>query len=253
MRVLLGQLRGNSGSTTVLGLDPTHNGPRVRASIGYVPEDGVPVYGWMPVRDLLAHHARYFEGWDDDYASRLTAAFELRLKTRFGKLSKGEKRRVQLVMALAHRPALLLLDEPTDGLDPVIRDRFFRVLATHLADTPTTVLISSHLVYESELFADHLGVLVNGRLTAQLDRTVIDQRLRRYVTERPRNEAALNGIASAVISREEIGNELSWVVWGKEEAVTKVLWEAGSKTRDIKPLALEEVARVLMEREGATE
>ena len=118
----------------------------------------MPVYDWMEVGDLLRFHAAYYSTWDTAYAKTLVQSLGVKTDDRFGTLSKGESRRVQLVMALAHRPGLLLLDEPTDGLDPVIRDRFFAVLASHLAENETTVLISSHLVYESELFADHLGV-----------------------------------------------------------------------------------------------
>jgi ABC-2 type transport system ATP-binding protein len=252
IRLLLGQLRADSGRATVFGLDPKSEGATIRASVGYVPENGIPIYGWMSVRGLLRYHASYFANWDDEYAGRLIEALEVRVRVRFGKLSKGEKRRVQLVMALAHRPRLLLLDEPTDGLDPVIRDRFFGLLADHLAATPTSVLISSHLVYESEMFADHLGVLKAGRLTAQLDRETIKQNLRRYVSELPRDESVIADIAGSVIARRDTGNETDWVVWGKESAVNEVLWRAGAKTRDIKGLTLEEVARVLMDREEVT-
>jgi len=253
LRMLLGQVRPTDGSANVFGLDVSRAGAAIRANVGYVPEDGAPIYSWMRVRDLLAYHSQYYERWDDDYAIRLTAAFELRTSVPFGKLSKGEKRRVQLVMAMAHRPALLLLDEPTDGLDPVIRDRFFRLLAAHLADTPTTVLISSHLVYESELLADHLGVMTRGKLSAQLDRAAIDRYLRRYIAEIPRAANKLGDLDSSIIAKRESGKEIDWVVWGEEDFVTKALWNAGSKTRSIKPLSLEEVARLLMEREEVTQ
>ena len=93
----------------------------------------------------------------------------LNVKTgRLEKLSKGEVRRVQLVMALAHRPPLLLLDEPSDGLDPMGREILNGLLAEHIATNPTTVIVSTHLVFELERLADHMAVLSDGRLVAQL-------------------------------------------------------------------------------------
>src|SRR5690606_1766153 len=144
------------------------------------PEARAIPYTWLRVRDLLAHHARYYPTWDAAYAAHLCAAMELRLDAKFGSLSKGEARRVELTMALAHRPRLLLLDEPTDGLDPVIRATVLSLLAEHMTESETSMLITTHLVYEMERFADHVGVIRAGRLVAQLDRIAMQTRLRRY-------------------------------------------------------------------------
>ena len=150
LKILLDLVRADAGAAEVFGLDPRARGPDVRAQIGYVPERHDWGYGWMRVGRLLEHHAAFYPRWDPQYAAHLARAFELRMDRKFGKLSKGQGRRVQLAMALAHRPPLLLLDEPTDGLDPVMRDETLGLLAEHLAETPTTVLISTHLVHEIE-------------------------------------------------------------------------------------------------------
>ncbi len=116
----------------------------------------------MTCRGLLKHVAAYYPTWDHPYADRLSLAFGLRLDRNVATLSKGESRRLQLVLALAHRPPVLLLDEPTDGLDPVVRSRTLSLLAEHLADTPTTILISTHHIHELESLADHVGVCGTG-------------------------------------------------------------------------------------------
>ena len=249
LRLLLDELRPNEGSVRVFGLDPASAGAQVRASIGYVPETGQPPYGWMAVSDLLAHHASYYAAWDAPYASKLSKALDIRSDAPFGKLSKGERRRVQLVMAMSHRPRLLLLDEPTDGLDPVVRDRFFELLADHLATCPTTALISSHLVYESELFADHLGVLRNGRLSAQLARTSLDEQLRGYVTGLPQNGFSVSDVGHPVLALSETRGEVNWIIWGNEEDICSSLTKVGAAPRSVRRLNLVETARVLMSHE----
>lgn len=170
MRLLMNLLRPTRGSTEVLEMDATRDGPRVRAQIGYVPERQDQLHRWMTCGRMLQYQARFFPMWDDVYAEYLSGVFELRLDRRIRTLSKGETRRLQLVLALAHRPPVLLLDEPTDGLDPVVRERALRLLAEHIADSPTTVLVSTHQVYQFESLADHLGVLSGGRLLAQMSR-----------------------------------------------------------------------------------
>ena len=166
LRSLLDLARADSGEAKVFGLSSVDDGPTVRASIGYVPDSRDLSFSGYRVGELLHHHSVYFPGWDSEYASQLTQALDINLEVRCSTLSKGQARRVQLVQALAHRPALLLLDEPTDGLDPLVRDRVFGLLADHLASSPTTVLISTHLVHEVEGLGDHLGVLRAGRLVS---------------------------------------------------------------------------------------
>ena len=139
LKVLMNLERPDAGRAEVFGLDTASRGPEVRAQVGYVPEQHAPGYRWMTCGRLIQHVAAYYPAWDDAYADHLIAVFGVRLQRKVGSLSKGEARRLQLVLALAHRPPLLLLDEPTDGLDPVVRKRTLALLAEHLADTPTTV------------------------------------------------------------------------------------------------------------------
>ncbi len=115
--VLLDLVRADAGSATAFGRDARSEGPDVRAQIGCLSERPVFGYGWMTVEQLLRHHAAYYRAWDEVYAQKLARELTVPVRTRFGNLSKGETRRVQLVMCLAHRPPLLLLDEMTDGLE----------------------------------------------------------------------------------------------------------------------------------------
>lgn len=246
LRILLDLVTPDSGSAEVLGLDVKADGPLVRANVGYVPERSDWGYGWMTAKRLLAHHAVYYPSWDREYANRLIREFGIRLDARFGKLSKGEARRIQLVMALAHRPALLLLDEPTDGLDPVVRDETIALLAAHIAETPTSVLISTHLVYEMEGLADHLGVLRNGKLQAQMSIDEMNRSLRRYRAEVPEAWEGVKGLNGSVLRRQNTSREIQWTVWGDEAEVVQHLTGAGARLREVSPISLNDAALALL-------
>jgi len=166
----------------------------------------------------------------------------VRLERRIGTLSKGETRRVQFVLALAHRPALLLLDEPTDGLDPIARNRALTQLAEHLADTPTTVLISTHHIHEVESLADHVGMLSAGRLVAQMSRDELRRTVLRYRVEVPEGWQAPADLRIASTRRSRGGREMQWTLAGEERDVTARLTASGATVRDVTPLALEEAA-----------
>jgi ABC-2 type transport system ATP-binding protein len=241
-RVLLNLERPDAGSAEVFGMDAGARGPEVRARIGYVPEGHAAGYRWMTGAQLLRQGAAYYTAWDDAYAARLARALELRLDRRVGGLSKGEARRLQLALALAHRPPLLLLDEPTDGLDPVVRRRALALLAEHLADTPTTVLVSTHHVSEVESLADHVGVLHAGRLVAQLSRDALQRTVRRYRVEAPDGWRAPAGLRVVGAPRARAGREAQMTVIGDERDVTARLAGAGARVHEVAPLGLEDAA-----------
>jgi len=165
---------------------------------------------------------------------------------KIGVLSKGQARRVHLTMALAHRPPLLLLDEPTDGLDPLMRDETLGVIADHLADSPTTVVLSTHHVEEVERLADHIGVLRNGELRAQMSRTDLDAGLRRYRVEVPERWAGAPSLNGSVLRRVTSAREIQWTVWGQEADVLQKLTAAGGTVREVAPLSLLDATLALL-------
>lgn len=250
LKLLLGLLRPSAGSVTVLGHDMTSDAPAARADMGYVPESGNDSLGWMTVQQLFTHHAGYFSSWDTAYAARLVEAMEINPTRRFGHLSKGETRRVQIVMALAHGPRLLLLDEPADGLDPVMRDRFFGLLAEHMAVSPTTIVISSHLVFETELLADHIGVMLDGALKAQTDVAALLECLQRYIVEAADDWQVPDVLSGKVVAHKRTHGEHELVMWGEQDALSEALQQNSTTPRAVRKLNLSDAARVLMESQG---
>jgi ABC-2 type transport system ATP-binding protein len=246
LRTLMNLERPDGGRAEVLGLEPRRAGPQVRARLGYVPEGLGTGYGWMRVGRLIEHQAAYYPTWDREYATRLARLLELRPERPFGRLSKGQARRVQLLLALAHRPRLLLLDEPTDGLDPVVREEVLALLAEHLVDTGCTLLISTHLVHEVDRLADHVGVLRSGALVAQASREDMHRMLRSYRAEGPDGWEGPADLPGVVLRRTGAGRDLRWIVWGDERQVTERITGSGGVVRDAAPLPLDEAVVALL-------
>ncbi|HET7434116.1 MAG TPA: ABC transporter ATP-binding protein [Thermoanaerobaculia bacterium] len=251
MKVLLNLERPDAGRAEVFGLDTALRGPEARAQIGYIPEQQAHDYAWLTCGRLIEHVAAHYPAWDHAYAAHLVSVLGVRLERKVGTLSKGEGRRLQFVLALAHRPPLLLLDEPTDGLDPLVRNRTLAQLAEHLADTPTTVVLATHHIHEVESLADHVGVLRNGRLVAQLTRDDLRRTVNRYRVEVAEGWQRPPELRAANPRRSPSGREMQWTLIGEPSDVTARLASAGAVVRDVTPLALEEAALAFLAEEGA--
>jgi len=160
---ILGLLRAEQGSVRVFGLDPVADPVGVLSRIGYLSEDrDLPT--WMRVDELMKYSRALYPGWDDGYAEELRQAFALDANARIKTLSKGQKARLGLLVALAYRPELLVLDEPSSGLDPVVRRDILAAIMRTIAHEGRTVLFSSHLLDEVEQVADHVTMINEGRV-----------------------------------------------------------------------------------------
>jgi len=167
---LLGLLRAERGSVRVFGLDPVADPVGVLSRTGYLSEEN-DLPGWMRVDELVHYSRAFYPAWDDAYAEELRQAFALHPTAKINDLSRGQKARAGLLVALAHRPELLLLDEPSSGLDPVVRRDILEAILRTIAHEGRTVLFSSHLLEEVERVADHVTMISHGRiaLSAPLD------------------------------------------------------------------------------------
>src|SRR2546423_2744989 len=160
---ILGLLRAQSGSVRVFGLDPVADPVGFLSRTGYLSkENDLP--GWMRVDELIRYSRAFHPGWDDDYAAELRESFALDPAAKIKNLSKGQKARVGILIALAYRPDLLVLDEPSSGLDPIVRRDILDAIIRTIAHEGRTVLFSSHLLEEVEQVADHVTMINKGRI-----------------------------------------------------------------------------------------
>ena len=160
---VLGLLRAESGSVRVFGLDPVADPVAVLSRIGYLSEEN-DLPGWMRVDELIRYSRAFYPAWDDAYAEELRRAFALDPTAKVKNLSKGQRARAGLLIALAYRPELLVLDEPSSGLDPIVRRDILGAVISTIADEGRTVLFSSHLLEEVEQVADHVTMISQGRI-----------------------------------------------------------------------------------------
>jgi ABC-2 type transport system ATP-binding protein len=160
---ILGLLRAEQGSVRVFGRDPVADPVAVLSRIGYLSEEN-DLPPWMRVHELLRYSRSFYPAWDDAYAEELRDSFALEPAARIKDLSKGQKARAGLIVALAHRPELLVLDEPSSGLDPIVRRDIVGAVIRTIADEGRTVLFSSHLLEEVEQVADHVTMIASGKI-----------------------------------------------------------------------------------------
>ena len=163
IRHILGLLRPQSGTVRVFGLDPVADPVGVLSRIGYLSEEN-DLPAWMRVAELLRYTRAFYPAWDDAYAEELRRAFALDPAAVVKQLSKGQKARLGLLVALAYRPELLVLDEPSSGLDPIVRRDILGAVMRTIADEGRTVLFSSHLLGEVEQVADHVTMISRGTI-----------------------------------------------------------------------------------------
>ena len=171
---ILGLLRAESGSVRVFGLDPVADPVGVLSRIGYLSEEN-DLPGWMRVNELIRYTRAFYAAWDDAYAEELRQTFALDPAAKIKSLSKGQKARMGLLVALAYRPELLVLDEPSSGLDPIVRRDILGAVMRTIADEGRTVLFSSHLLDEVEEVADHVTMINAGRIALIAPLTAIKE------------------------------------------------------------------------------
>jgi ABC-2 type transport system ATP-binding protein len=160
---VLGLCRAEQGQVSVFGRDPVRDPAGVLGRIGYLSEDR-DLPEWMRVGELMSYTRAFYPRWDDRLARELLEMFELDVGQKVRTLSRGQRARAGLLVAVAHRPELLLLDEPSSGLDPGARLDILAAIVRTVADEGRTVLLSSHLLHEVQRVADQVAMLHRGRL-----------------------------------------------------------------------------------------
>ena len=239
IRLILGLIKAHAGSITVLGSPMPSSYVNVLARTGYVPERP-SAYPTFTVGEAIRYHRAFYSAtWDQPWADELQKQLGLDESRRISVLSKGEAGKLQMLLALAQRPELLVLDEPTDGLDPVVRRDILGALLQYVTDRSATVFISSHLVHELERICDWVGVMNAGSLVAEMRMEEFKGGLKRL-----RIASAPETIVNApftLLSREKTnGSVEQWLVRGWAPGMHTYVESVGGSLREVIDLDLEE-------------
>jgi ABC-2 type transport system ATP-binding protein len=247
MRMLLGLVRPTKGSARVLGLDPTREPELIRIleRVAFVPQRK-QLYGWATPAELVRINRGFFPRWSDNAAARLAQRLEIPMKTAFKKLSIGNQSKVALLLALAQEAEVLILDEPTAGLDPVMVDEILRTLIEDHVSQGRTIFVSSHHLGEVEQICDWVGILEQGRLLLESRLEEIRQEFRLVIAS---GEGLPVATSSDVVSATSDGRFRRYVVAREAERFAAELRNQGATILEITPLGLRELFLHLVRKE----
>ena len=167
IRCLMGLIQPTLGSAFIFGLDCRRDSVAVKRKVGYLPGD-MPQFGSLRGKEVVAYLGGLRGGADPKVVRNIAERFDLDLGRRFREYSSGNKKKLGIVLAFMHKPALLILDEPTGGLDPLNQQEFYKLLG-ETRDAGATVFLSSHILSEVEHVCDRAGIIRSGRLVKVAD------------------------------------------------------------------------------------
>ena len=233
IRLLTGVYRPDSGEITMEGMQIFEN-TALKKRIGYIPDD-IFYFPSATLEDMRKFYRGIYPDFDDALFERLYEVFQLPRKGQIRRFSKGMQKQAAFHLAICTRPDVLILDEPVDGLDPVMRRQVWSLILSDVAQRQTTVLISSHNLRELEDICDHVGIMDHGRML--LERSLADMQgstvKLQIVGEVP---ADLD-----VLHESQSGRLKTLVVRGSVQEVTETVKAAAPVYFDIIPLSLEEI------------
>lgn len=254
VRCLLGELRPSGGATSLLGADSWKHRHQAMARVGVVPETpDLPAD--TTGRQMASFFRRLYPTWNGDLFSERLQRFGIAERTPFKTLSKGQKRQLNLALALAIEPQLLILDDPTLGLDAVARKELYEEIIAELADRGTTIFITTHDLAGVEGIASHVAMLHHGRLVLHEELEVLKDRFRRIVVTHPEQEKGrlqqtLDEIGT--VTQNRTGNGVEAVVDGFAEEAMQRLAAADASLTSNETMSLEEIFIALCGEERGT-
>ena len=233
IRHMTGVYRPDAGTITMEGL-PVYENPKMKERIGYIPDD-IFYFPSASLEDMRKYYRGIYPRFDDQLFERLFEVFQLPRKSPIRRFSKGMQKQAAFHLSICTRPDMLILDEPVDGLDPVMRRQVWSLILSDVAQRETTVLISSHNLRELEDICDHVGIMDHGKML--LEKSLADMQ---------GNTVKLQLVGNApeglnILHESSSGRLKTLVIRGTAEEVTARVQKANPVYFDILPLSLEEI------------
>jgi ABC-2 type transport system ATP-binding protein len=242
MKMLLGMTAPSAGTASVFGMDAADHSSSVsiRARTAFV-ADEKPLYDTMRVGELIRFTAKFFPGWQPDLEATYISRFALPLDGEIGRLSRGMRTKLALLLALCRGAELLMLDEPTSALDPAAAEEVLQAIVSQVARSGTTVFFSSHQLAEIEQIADEIAIIDRGRAIVNGPLDEIREKFRRiqvvFATDAPAHVFVTPGIARATRS----GRTLTLIASGDHEPIVTEARGLMPDSIDVGPLTLKDI------------
>lgn len=237
IRHLAGIYRQDSGEVLIDG-QPVFENPAVKQRVAYIPDD-VFYFAQSNVRDLARFYQGMYPSFDKERFESLRGVFELDEKKPIRKLSKGMQKQAAFWVALSQMPEVVILDEPVDGLDPVMRRQVWSLLMSDVAERGTTVLVSSHNLRELEDVCDYVGIMDKGRMLIERELADLQQNIVKIQIAYPEGKGLPEGLN--IIHSSSTGRLQQLILRGSSEELEAALSASEPLFMDFLPLSLEEI------------
>lgn len=237
IRHITGIYRQDEGEVLIDG-EPVYENPEVKKDISYIPDD-VFFYTQSTIKDMM----KFYKGVCPDFSverfEKLRRAFDLKENTKMRSLSKGMQKQAAFWLTVSMCPKVLVLDEPVDGLDPVMRRQVWSILMSDVAEYGTTVLVSSHNLRELEDVCDHVGIMNKGRLMLERNLSEMQENIAKVQLALPDGKELPEGLS--LLHSSSTGRLQTLIIRGKAEEITNTLAACEPLFMDVVPLSLEEI------------
>ena len=237
IRHLTGIYRQDAGEITIDGA-PVFENPEVKSRIAYIPDD-IFYYANASIREMMDFYRSIYPHFDAERFKKLADVFGLDPKRQMRRLSKGMQKQAAFWIAVSLRPEILILDEPVDGLDPVMRRRIWSIIMADVAENGTTVLVSSHNLRELEDVCDSVGIMSKGKIMIERSLNELQENIVKIQLALPDGESLPEGLD--ILHKSNTGRLQSLIMHGTQEELTEKLQSAHPLFIDAVPLTLEEI------------
>lgn len=237
IRHLTGIYRQDSGTIKIDG-QPVFENPEIKGRIAYIPDD-IHYFSNATIKDTMQYYKSIYPKFDEARFNKLGEVFELDTHRQMRRLSKGMQKQAAFWIAVSMRPDIMILDEPVDGLDPVMRRQIWSVIMSDVAENGTTVLVSSHNLRELEDVCDHVGIMNNGKIMIEHSLSDLQENIVKIQLALPDGKELPDGLD--ILHKNVNGRLQSLIVHGNREEILNRISVSEPMFMDAVPLTLEEI------------
>ena len=239
IRHITGVYRGDRGQVLVDG-EPIYENPERKALVAAIPDEWF-FFSSATVRDMMRFYRGFYPAFDMDRYERFKEVFAIPEKSVIRRLSKGMQKQVAFWVTMCCRPKFLVLDEPVDGLDPVMRRQVWSLMMSDVAEYGTTVLVSSHNLRELEDVCDHVGIMSKGKVLLERSLSDLQENIVKLQVVWPSEKVPVLPAELPVLHTSHVGRVYTYIVRGNAGEVSHRMEESGPLMLEALPLSLEEI------------